>query len=75
MHACTATGNIMCSVYLQRTFSAQHWEQLLRVMACSDMTLRQVVQRWPGIGDVSVAEVMQRLMCLTVILYSSCILG
>ncbi|KAK9907759.1 hypothetical protein WJX75_009405 [Coccomyxa subellipsoidea] len=49
---------------ITRTFSAQHWEQLLRVMACSDMTLRQVVQRWPGIGDVSVAEVMQRLMCL-----------
>lgn len=51
---------------LQRSFSAWHWEQLLRVLACSDMTLRQVVQRWPGIGDVSVAEVMNRLLCLKV---------
>lgn len=51
---------------LQRSFSARHWEELLRVLACSDMTLRQVVQRWPGIGDVSVAEVMNRLLCLKV---------
>ncbi|CAL8462789.1 g2322 [Coccomyxa elongata] len=49
---------------ITRSFSARHWEELLRVLACSDMTLRQVVQRWPGIGDVSVAEVMNRLLCL-----------
>jgi hypothetical protein len=44
-----------------------HWEQLSRVLACSDSTLRQVVRRWPGIGDLSVVDVMQRMLCLKVL--------
>ena len=51
---------------MQLSFSADHWEQLLRVLACSDATLRQVVQRWPGISTVSVPDVMQRLLSLKV---------
>ena len=50
----------------QLSFSAAHWEALLRVLACSDSTLRHVVQRWPGIARVPVPEVMQRLLSLKV---------
>ncbi len=51
---------------LQMSFSAKHWDGLLAILACSDGALRQVVQQWPGIADLTVADVMQRLMCLKV---------
>lgn len=50
----------------QLSFSAAHWEELLRVLACSDAALRSVVQRWPGISRLPVPEVMQRLLSLKV---------
>ena len=46
--------------------SAKHWDGLLAILACSDAALRQVVQRWPGIADLAVADVMHRLLCLKV---------
>ncbi|CAK0784668.1 hypothetical protein CVIRNUC_007872 [Coccomyxa viridis] len=46
------------------SFSAQHWEGLLAILACSDSALRQVVQRWPGIAELTVGDVMHRLLCL-----------
>lgn len=49
---------------LQMSFSAQHWEGLRAILACSDSALRQVVQRWPGIAELAVADVMRRLLCL-----------
>lgn len=36
------------------------------MLACSDTTLRYVVQRWPGISRLPVPEVMQRLLSLKV---------
>ena len=51
---------------LQMSFSTQHWDGLLAILACSDGALRQVVQRWPGIAELTVADVMQRLLCLKV---------
>ena len=54
----------MCA--LQMSFSAKHWDGLLAILACSDGALRQVVQRWPGIAELTVADVMQRLLCLKV---------
>lgn len=50
----------------QMSFSARHWDGLLAILACSDGALRQVVQRWPGIAELTVADVMQRLLCLKV---------
>ena len=54
------------SVASQMSFSAQHWEGLLAILACSDSALRQVVQRWPGIAELTVGDVMHRLLCLKV---------
>jgi hypothetical protein len=34
------------------------------VLACSDATLRQVVQRWPGIAALPARELMARLLAL-----------
>ena len=48
------------------SFSAQHWEGLRAILACSDSALRQVVQRWPGIAELTVGDVMHRLLCLKV---------
>ena len=52
--------------------SAKHWEGLLAILACSDAALRQVVQRWPGIADLAVADVMHRLLCLKVETKAAC---
>ena len=57
------------SAPLQMSFSAQHWEGLLAILACSDRALRQVVQRWPGIAELTVGDVMHRLLCLKVSLH------
>ena len=54
------------SVALQMSFSAQHWEGLLAILACSDSALRQLVQRWPGIAELTVGDVTHRLLCLKV---------
>ena len=54
------------SVDLQMSFSAQHWEGLRAILACSDSALRQVVQRWPGIAELTMGDVMHRLLCLKV---------
>ena len=62
--ACVPFSEAMCT--LQLSFSARHWDGLLAILACSDGALRQVVQRWPGIAELTVADVMQRLLCLKV---------
>ena len=56
----------MLCVTLQMSIPAKHWDGLLAILACSDAALRQVVQRWPGIAELTEADIMQLLMCLKV---------
>ncbi len=65
-----AASDFKCTV--QMSISAKHWEGLLAILACSDAALRQVVQRWPGIADLAVADVMHRLLCLKVETTAAC---